>query len=74
MSLVNARTSINELYNHLKNGLSYKKDATHTESRLGDIPKSVLDNKRLIKLLNYTPQIDIKEGLAKMIGDKNANK
>lgn len=67
----NTRTSINELYQYLKTGLNYSLEAKHTESRLGDIPKSVLDNKKLVKLFNYIPEIGIKEGLTKMIKDMN---
>lgn len=65
----NTRTSVNELYQYLKNGLNYTLEAKYTESRLGDIPKSVLDNKKLIKLFNYIPKIGIKDGLTKMIED-----
>jgi UDP-glucose 4-epimerase len=67
----NTRTSVNELYQYLKSGLNYSLEAIHTESRLGDIPKSVLDNKKLVKLFNYIPEIGIKEGLTKMIKDMN---
>ncbi|MBO5739351.1 NAD-dependent epimerase/dehydratase family protein [bacterium] len=67
----NTRTSVNELYQYLKSGLNYSLEAKHTESRLGDIPKSVLDNKKLVKLFNYIPEIGIKEGLTKMIKDMN---
>ena len=67
----NTKTSVNELYQYLKTGLNYSLEANHTESRLGDIPKSVLDNKKLIKMFGYIPEVGIKEGLAKMIDELN---
>lgn len=63
----NTKTSVNELFEYLKTGLNYKLNAGHTEPRMGDIPKSVLDNRKLIKLFGYTPEIGIKEGLSRMI-------
>ena len=63
----NTKTSVNELFEYLKTGLNSKLNAGHTEPRMGDIPKSVLDNKKLIKLFGYTPEIGIKEGLSRMI-------
>ena len=62
----NSRTSINELVSIMQAELNYKLEPEHTDSRAGDIEKSVLSNEKLISLFHYTPQIDIKTGIKKM--------
>jgi len=62
----NVKTSINDLFNELKEILDYKLEPLYTESRTGDIEKSILANMKLISLLHFTPSIDIKTGLRKM--------
>lgn len=63
----NTKTSINELFNVLQQELNYTKQPIYTESRAGDIEKSILSNKKLISLLNYAPSIKIDEGIKEMI-------
>ena len=62
----NIKTSVNELFEILKKELNYKLEPNHTSARIGDIPKSILSNKKLITLFGYYPKIGIEEGLAVM--------
>ena len=62
----NSRTSINELVSIMKSELNYKLEPEYTDSRAGDIEKSVLSNEKLISLFHYTPQTDIHTGIRKM--------
>lgn len=66
----NLRTSVNDLFNILKKELDYKLEPKHTPSRAGDIPKSILNNKKLITLFGYTPSVSVQEGLAIMVRGK----
>lgn len=63
----NSKTSINVLFNILKEELSYTKNANYTSSRKGDIAKSVLNNEKLVKLFGYKPKISVENGL-KILG------
>ena len=63
----NIKTSINELFVILKNELNYKLEPEHTAARAGDIPKSILSNKKLITLFGYSPQIGIEKGLSDLV-------
>ena len=62
----NTKTSINDLFNELKEILDYKLEPNYTQSRAGDIEKSILANTKLISLLHFTPSVDVKTGLSKM--------
>ncbi len=66
----NTKTTINELFEILKQELGYTQPPEYTNPRIGDIEKSVLDNNKLIKMLGYTPQIDIKNGIKEMVKSK----
>jgi len=61
-------TSLNELYDVLKNLTKYSKDPTYQEARKGDIKKSAADINLIKNQLNYNPKFNLKEGLAKLIG------
>ena len=63
----NSRTSINDLVKIMKEELNYQLEPEYTETRIGDIEKSVLSNKKLISLFQYTPQIDIRTGIRKLV-------
>ena len=63
----NRRTSINELVSIMKSEMDYKLEPQYTESRVGDIEKSVLSNEKLISLFHYIPRIDICTGIKKMV-------
>lgn len=63
----NSRTSINELVSIMSSEIGYTKEPIYTESRAGDIEKSVLNNSKLISLFKFTPSIDVKTGIKKMV-------
>lgn len=62
----NSRTSINDLFEVLKEELNYKLKPTYTSPREGDIEKSILNNEKLISLFHFTPSIDIRTGIRKI--------
>ena len=70
----NLRTSINDLYEILKEELNYKIKPKYTASREGDIEKSILNNRKLVSLFNFTPSIDIRTGIKKMAEDHSKQK
>jgi UDP-N-acetylglucosamine 4-epimerase len=64
----NARTSLNELYDHLarllaKHGVQYSKQPVYGEFRAGDVRHSQADIAKANDLLGYKPMHDILEGL-----------
>ncbi|MFA5665078.1 SDR family oxidoreductase [Castellaniella sp.] len=64
----NARTSLNELFGHLRtvlgrHGVEYRKDARHADFRAGDVRHSQADIAKARRLLGYDPQYDILQGL-----------
>ena len=63
----NSRTSINDLFEVLKEELNYKLKPKYTVPREGDIEKSILNNGKLISLFHFAPSIDIKTGIGKMV-------
>ncbi len=66
----NRKTSIKELYWVIKQVLNYNKEPIYTFARPGDIEHSILDNTKLLNLLNYTPFVLLKDGILDM-KDKN---
>lgn len=62
--------SINNLFEIIKTAGSYKKDPTYTAPREGDIKDSVLDNSKAQNILNWQPEIHLKDGLIKTISWK----
>ena len=58
------KTSVNELYHIIKESAAATAEADYCPPRTGDIKDSLADISRAKKLLNYAPQIDIKEGLS----------
>lgn len=63
----NTKTSINELFEVLKNELNYKLTPQYIATRKGDIEKSILNNQKLISMFNFIPSIDINTGIKKMV-------
>lgn len=63
----NSRTSINDLFDVLKQELNYKLEPVYTQPREGDIEKSILNNGKLISLFHFTPSIDVKTGIREMV-------
>ncbi len=63
----NTRTSINELFEVLKEETGYILAPEHTSSREGDIEKSVLSNNKLISLFNFVPSITLRSGIKEMV-------
>ncbi len=56
-------TSVNEIFDMIKKLTGYKLKAERENPREADIYRSVLDNSRLLKELNYIPQTGIEKGL-----------
>lgn len=63
----NKGTSIQELFNVLKDKLDYKYNPEYTSAREGDIEKSILANNKLISLFNFTPSISLSKGIQEMV-------
>ena len=63
----NSRTSINDLFEVMKEELNYKLKPKYIVQREGDIEKSILNNGKLISMLHFTPSIDIRTGIRKMV-------
>lgn len=59
------RTTLNELWQHIKSVTKCKADATHGPNRYGDIPHSLASIEKAHSLLNYTGKIKLEEGLKK---------
>lgn len=62
----NSKTSINDLFEVIKEELNYNLKPKYTAPREGDIEKSILNNKKLISMLHFSPSIDIRTGIKKM--------
>lgn len=63
----NSQTSINDLFQTLKEEFAYKLEPEHIPAREGDIEKSILSNKKLLSLFNYQPSIDLQHGINEMV-------
>ena len=65
---VGDRTTLNTLFDYIKdtlgsNGVSYDKAAVYRDFRAGDVRHSQADISKIHKLLDYTPEYSIKEGI-----------
>ena len=67
----NSRTSINDLFEVMKEELNYKQKPKYTAPREGDIEKSILNNGKLISLFHFAPSIDIRTGIREMVENTN---
>lgn len=63
----NKAISINNLFDLMGNKYNYKKQPTHGQERAGDIKHSILDNKKLQKLLGFVPQTSVEDGLKTLV-------
>lgn len=58
-------TTLLQLYNYIKETAGVDLEPQFAPFRVGDIPHSLADVSKAKKLLNYQPQISVKEGLEK---------
>lgn len=63
----NSECSINELFGIIKNFTAYKKQPQYLSKRIGDINRSILNNKKAKELLGFEPSTTLEEGLSKTI-------
>jgi UDP-glucose 4-epimerase len=56
-------TSVNELAESLKTQFSSNLNPVYQDAREGELQRSVLDNTKARKLLNWEPQYDLNEGM-----------
>lgn len=59
----NKAISINQLFEIIAQKHNYNKPPKYTEERIGDIKHSILDNKKCIEMLGFTPEVTIENGL-----------
>ena len=59
------RATINELWNTIKTLSNATAEATHVESRAGDVKHSLADITKARNLLGYEPEVNLREGLTK---------
>jgi UDP-N-acetylglucosamine 4-epimerase len=57
------RTTLKQLWEHIKEITDSKVDIAYRENRVGDIPHSLADISKAKNQLNYTPNINVKQGL-----------
>ncbi|KAF0134732.1 MAG: UDP-glucose 4-epimerase [Candidatus Saganbacteria bacterium] len=60
-------TSVNELFNHLKNIMGFKGNAKYAPPRAGELDRSVLNPGLIKKELGFKVRTSIKEGLEKTV-------
>ena len=51
----------------LEEAVGHKIEVTHEEARLGDVMRSVCDNRRAGEELGWRPQIELREGLRRVV-------
>jgi nucleoside-diphosphate-sugar epimerase len=61
------RTSLNQLFNLLKDILGSKQSPLYEEPRKGDVRHSLADIRKGEKLINYEPKVGIEAGLKKTV-------
>ena len=61
-----AKTTVNELYEALKNRYNSDKESTHLEARVGDIKESVCDNSKIVNVLGLKEFTPFAEGIYKV--------
>lgn len=60
----NKAISVNKLFELMGCKYNYKKAPVYGEARKGDIKHSILDNTKCAKLLGFSPEIPVEQGLA----------
>lgn len=63
----NSETSVNQLYQELKNISNYSLDASYSVARAGDIEKSILDNRKAQNLLSWKCHTPFVKGLQETV-------
>lgn len=58
------RTTLNQLWSYISEYASVSLDPVYKEERIGDVKHSLADINKAQKLIDYTPLISIKQGLA----------
>lgn len=61
------RTSINRIFESLKEIIEYRWGPIHSAARLGDVHQISLDCARANRELNWTPQVDLEDGLRQTV-------
>jgi nucleoside-diphosphate-sugar epimerase len=61
------RTSLNQLFNVLKDILGSKQSPLYEETRKGDVRHSLADIRKGKELINYEPKVGIEAGLKKTV-------
>ncbi len=62
----NSSISINELFSIIKNSLGYDLSPEYSSSRKGDIKNSILDNRKLVKMMGICPSVNISQNIEEM--------
>lgn len=60
-------SSVNCLFNMLKEIIAYRKNPLYKPARLGELDKNFLNNQKANTLLGWKPQVDFKYGLVKTV-------
>ena len=63
----NTKNTVNNLFDNLKNILNYHLEPQYTSPREGDIKESVLDNSKILNLLDFNSETSFEEGLKSTI-------
>lgn len=61
------KTSVNELFEIIRENTGYVLEPKHTAPRAGDIKDSVLDNAGVTAVLGFTPKTPLNEGVAETV-------
>lgn len=63
----NEKTTVNQLFDAMRQLLGFRGEAQYGPVRPGDIPHSTLDNGKAMVQLNWKPQYSLKAGLTEML-------
>ncbi len=63
-------TSVNELFNVIKKRYGYRNKPIYKNAREGDVVHSWLTNDRIMQILEWNPEFDLKAGINDMAGVK----
>ena len=60
-------TSVNEMLSALEEAVGHKIEVAHEAARLGDVMRSVCDNRLAGEQLGWRPRIELREGLKRVV-------
>ncbi|AOT70055.1 GDP-mannose 4,6-dehydratase [Geosporobacter ferrireducens] len=63
----NEKTTVNQLFDVMKQLLGFQGDVQYRPERPGDIPHSILDNRKAMMQLDWTPRYSLAAGLEEML-------